>query len=119
MKLPVAIVGALAALLFQTLVSAQETTAAKNAQEIRIPKVELREASINESIVFLMKKSLEVDPKKQGVNIALAGKGEPDAKITLSVNNAAVFEILTVVAAQAGMEIKPTETILMLVPKTK
>jgi hypothetical protein len=99
--------------------SAEPTAVTKAAHEIRIPKVELRGATLNEAISFLNKKSIECDAQKKGVNIAVAGEVKPDATISMSVIDGSVYDILTVVAAQVGMEIEPTETILMIVPKKK
>jgi hypothetical protein len=102
------------------LASAAEPTAVvKASQELRIPKVEFRDATLGEAIAFLSKKSIEVDPQKKGINIAFAGTAKPDATITLSVNDASVYDIVTVVAGQVGMQIEPTETILMLVSKAQ
>ena len=115
----------LASLLALTLcspfsaLSAEPTAVSKAAQEIRIPKVELRGATLNEAIAFLNKKSIECDAQKKGINIAIAGEVKPDATITMSVTDAAVYDILAVVAAQVGMEVEPSETILMIVPKKK
>src|SRR5687768_5756245 len=99
--------------------AADPTPATKSAQEIRIPKVELREASLKEAVAYLNKKSIECDAQKKGVNIAIAGEFNAETKISLSVHDASVFDILTVVAGQAGVEIEATDTILMLVSKPR
>jgi hypothetical protein len=121
MRIPLLILATVAVGLCRPISTqaAEPTAAAKSAQEIRIPKVEFREATLREAIAFLSKKSVEIDPQKRGVNIAIAGKFDPEAKISLSVIDASLYEILTVVAGQSGTEIVPSETILMLVSKAK
>ena len=96
-----------------------ETPVVKLAHEIRLPKVEFRDATVQESIDFLKQKSVAQDPKKQGVNIALAGQIVSDSKITLSLTEASVFDILQVIAGQAGLDLQAGETVIMLVPKAK
>ena len=99
--------------------AADPTAAMKKAQEIRIPKLEFHDALLMDAISYLNKKSVECDPQQVGVNIAVAGKIDPDLKITMSSTDAELSDILTVVAGQAGMKIESTETILTLVPISK
>jgi hypothetical protein len=99
--------------------SIEETPVIKLAKEIKLPKVEFRKATIMEAIEFLNAKSKSIGSKQQSVNIAVAGKIDEEGKVSLSLQDASLYDILLVIAAQADMELKPSETVTMLVPKTK
>jgi hypothetical protein len=98
---------------------AEETGVIKLARELRIPKVEFREATLSEAIAFLMQKSKTADPKEKGINIAVAGQISPEMRLTFSLTDASLYDILQVVAGQAGLELQPGETVIMLVPKAR
>jgi len=92
---------------------------AKKAAAIIIPQVEFREATLEESVEWLTKKSRELSPNGQPVNILL--DPSPDAvaaKITLSLKNVSLLEAARYVAALANipLEIQPNALALGSTP---
>ena len=103
-----------------SLFAADETQPTmKAAGSIIIPKAIFHGATAKEVIAYLNIKSKELDPKKQGVNIALAGAADPKKTVDLDLSNASVLDILRAAAGQAGLELQPSETAILLAPKTK
>jgi hypothetical protein len=89
------------------------------ANAIIIPKFVLKEASLQESVDFLMKKSRELDPEKKGIAIAMPKDLPPpqsDARITISLTNIPVIEALKYITNLADMMYKVTESGIVIVP---
>jgi general secretion pathway protein D len=112
---------------------------------IIIPKIEFREATIREAVDFLKQKSKDLDPNKRGVNIVLKLEGTPgssqpaattpetapgvpgtpasagatnpnDAKITLSLTNIPLSEALRYITSLAGLKVKIDQYAVTIVP---
>lgn len=79
-----------------------ESAALKQAREIILPKVELREASLVEAVDFLRAKAAEAAPDKPGVNVVLKPGVRTDAMITLSLTNVSFIEALRYAATLAN-----------------
>jgi hypothetical protein len=78
----------------------------KRAEKIIFPRVEFREASLQEIAHFLSKKSKDLDPEKIGVEIQITPEGLAAAdktKITLSLNNVPQIEIVKYVTNLANL----------------
>jgi beta-lactamase regulating signal transducer with metallopeptidase domain len=74
------------------------------APKLIIPKVEFREATIRECVAFLQRKSIELDPKKKGVNLTLkVDEKEAARKVTLGLSNVPLSEAVNYVANLAGL----------------
>ena len=104
--------------------------AARNAQTkgaamtragtIIFPKIDLRDATLSETVEFLRAKSKVLDEDKQGVNLILkrAPAGD-DPKITLSLSNIPLSEALRYVAGLAGYELVADEHAITIRPVAK
>jgi beta-lactamase regulating signal transducer with metallopeptidase domain len=98
------------------------TTAEKNktaelAARLVLPRADFQEASLPEVIQFLQKKSIELDPKKQGLNFLLKVQGQPtpDAiRISLSLREVPLSEAIRYVAELAGLELRFEENAVVL-----
>ena len=75
------------------------TTAPSN---IIIPGVEFRDATLTECIDFMRLKSRDLDPDKKGVNIIVKPGGDASARITLSLKNVPLLEVLRYCAELAN-----------------
>jgi type II secretory pathway component HofQ len=69
-------------------------------------------------IEFLVKKSLELDPEKKGVNIILQLSDAKPPAITLNLRNVPLLQALKYVAQLSGLEIVADERVLQLQQKT-
>jgi len=82
------------------------------------PKIDFREATLREVADYLVVKSRQLDPKGKGVNIVLRnGRALDEAKITLSLVNVPLQEVLKYVAALANAEAVEEEFAYVLRPK--
>ncbi len=97
-----------------------KSAALKKAGAIIIPKLELRDATLSETVEFLRAKAKELDPEKRGVNLVLkpAADGK-DPKITLSLANIPIVEALRYVAALSGFELVADEHVITIQPAAK
>jgi hypothetical protein len=80
------------------------------ARELRLPRVEFRQASISEAIGFLHKKCEEGLPADRVLNINYAGQGKPpETLITCSMRDVSLLELLHSVAYQANLILGTTD----------
>lgn len=93
-----------------------ESPALKKANEIIIPNLEFREATLDEAIAFLRVKAKELDPDKTGINIVVKPGGNSDARITISLTNIPLIEALHYVAELAGLRMKAEKNAVVLGP---
>jgi len=122
---PVATTGA------ETAAARDNESIQKKLDRIILPKVDFQDASLSEIVSLLEQKSRELDiteadPSKRGVAIHLkleaasAGHGTPvtpdDARITLSLANTSLSEVLRYVANLSGMKVKITPDAVNLAP---
>ena len=78
--------------------------------------MEFREATVTESIDFLRKKAKELAHPHE-LNIAYIGRKPTDARITLSLTNIPLMEVLKIIAHQAGLTVRTTDHGIYLYPK--
>lgn len=71
------------------------------ADQIIIPSVQFREATLGESIDFIRIKAAQLDPGKKGVNIIVM-PGAPAARITLDLKEIPVTEALRYISELGG-----------------
>ncbi len=89
----------------------------KRADQLIIPKVEFKEASLAEAVDFLRAKSKQIDLQKQGVNIILNPEAKlSDAKLTLELKDIPLTEALRYVTELAGMKLVAGENAFEIVP---
>ncbi len=97
----------------------EQGTAEKAATSIIIPKLEFREATIEEAVAFLRKKSRELSPDKREINLVLNLPSGSDMRITLSLSNIPLTEALKYVAALSDLEIDSEPQAIVLRPSKK
>lgn len=64
------------------------------SSRIPFPSIEFRDATLTECIDFIRIKSRDLDPDKKGVNVILKPGGNETARITLSLKNVPLSEVL-------------------------
>jgi hypothetical protein len=75
----------------------------KQLSTVIIPKVEFRDASLREALEFLRKKVTEITDGKQAVNFVVQVPEENAAKVTVSLTNIPVTEVLRYMGGLAGV----------------
>ncbi|GEP46163.1 M56 family metallopeptidase [Brevifollis gellanilyticus] len=88
--------------------NAKEAPMTKKMQSIIIPKVQFRDATLDEALEFLRIKARELDTSesdsdKRGVNIVLKAKA-PDARITLDLISVPLDQALKYTTELAGLD---------------
>ena len=97
-------------------------TIEEKLNQIIIPKLEFREATLQEAVNFLTRKAIEhspeADPAHRGVSIMLnAGEAGPiETKITVSLTNIPLLAALTYVAQLAGLEARVEPSRVVIAP---
>ncbi len=71
-----------------------EIVIAAPGSKIIFPSVEFRDATLTECIDFIRIKARDLDPDKKGVNVILKPGGNETARITLSLKNVPLSEVL-------------------------
>lgn len=88
---------------------------ALRADQIIIPSVQFREATLAEAIDFIRIKAAQVNPGKKGVNI-IVKPGAPDAKITLDLKEIPVTEALRYISELSGCRLTVEGQTFILAP---
>ena len=80
----------------------------RKLNNIRFPKIDFRDATLREAVVFLVQKSRQVDEEKQGVSIELDAGSETaqTPRITLTLNNVPLIEVIKYVTNLADVKYK-------------
>ena len=92
--------------------------ALKKAGTIIFPKLDLRDATLSETVDFLREKSKALDPDKQGVNLILRPGGTP-RKITVNLTNIPLSEALHYAVDLAGFEFVADDHAITIRPRVK
>ena len=88
---------------------------ARKATGIILQRVEFRDALVQEAIEFTRKKAFESDPEKKGINILLNEvKGPADQKVTLSLTEISVLDLLRFIAELASLDFQVRDTAIVL-----
>jgi len=110
---------------------AVDSAEAKVEQKLRtlvIPDVNLRQATIQEAVDFLVTTSRELDPEKQGINIILnlgpgaanaAARANPPAgetQITFNAHDVSEQNALKIVTQLAGLKYRIKGNVVMVFP---
>jgi len=96
--------------------AAPASAAFEKAQKIILPKVEFREATVTEVVEFLRVKAREFDAEKQGVSMILKPGAGAEARMSLSLTNVPLTEVLRYVAGLTGLELKAEPYALVIQP---
>ena len=88
------------------------------AREIRVPRLEFREATVSEGIDFLRKKSKELLGDDRVLNLNLVRRGDivDEARITCSFSDTPLLEILQFIAQQTNLTLGATHDGIYLYP---
>ena len=97
-------------------VSQEQSSPEQLARQVRIPRVELREAGVTACIDFVRQQAKQLAAPQQ-LNIAYIGRKPSDAKVTLTLTNIPVLEALKLIAHQADLSIRATANGIYLYPK--
>jgi hypothetical protein len=96
--------------------TATESPALTKANKIILPKVQLREVTVAETLEWLSKLAMEADPDKTGVKIMLKPGTTSDARITLALTDVPLVEALKYVVSLANLEFVPTPDAIVVQP---
>jgi general secretion pathway protein D len=99
----------------------------RKLDEIIIPRVDFRDATIREALDFLKQRSVALDttdqdPTRRGINIVLkvpADSPEADARITLSLNDIPLRAAIDYVAKAANLKLKIEPYAVAVVPQSE
>jgi beta-lactamase regulating signal transducer with metallopeptidase domain len=93
----------------------------KRAAGIVIPRLELREASLEEAVKLLGREARASDPERRGINIAVMGGPGPNPnnagnRITVDLKNISPLDAMRHIAQLAGMTVQIERHGLLVVP---
>ena len=99
----------------------------RKLDEIIIPRVDFRDATIREALDFLKQRAVvldttEQDPSRRGINIVLkvpADSPEADSRITLSLNDIPLRAAIDYVAKAANLKLKIEPYAVAVVPQSE
>jgi beta-lactamase regulating signal transducer with metallopeptidase domain/lipopolysaccharide export system protein LptA len=98
----------------------KKANAINKAGTIIFPKIDLRDATLSETVDFLRTKAKELDPDKQGVNLILRPRADgTDPKITLSLANIPLGDAIMYIVELAGFECTADEHAITISPAAK
>lgn len=99
-----------------THVVAEAPLAEQLAREVVVPRMELREAKVRESLEFLWKKSADQLGPDRVLNINYVGRQPSDARINCRLQNVSLIEALRLIAQQANLFLAASDEGLYLYP---
>ena len=99
----------------------------RKLDEIIIPRIDFRDATIREALDFLKQRAVALDttdqdPTRRGINIVLkvpADSPEADARITLSLNDIPLRAAIDYVAKAANLKLKIEPYAVAVVPQSE
>jgi Flp pilus assembly secretin CpaC/tetratricopeptide (TPR) repeat protein len=99
----------------------------RKLDEIIIPRIDFRDATIREALDFIKQRSVtldttEQDPSRKGINIVLkapADSPEANARITLSLNDIPLRAAIDYVAKAANLKLKIEPYAVAVVPQSE
>jgi hypothetical protein len=75
------------------------------ASDIIIPEFSLDNVTLEDAVMSVIRKSVEVDPRKQGVNVIIKKGNAEVTKLTLKLKGQSVKSILRTIADLSGLEL--------------
>jgi general secretion pathway protein D len=100
----------------------------RKLQEIHIPSINFREATIREALDFIKRKAADLDvsepdPNKRGINIVLkldpASQAGAESRITLQLTDVELGQALRYIASAASLKMKVEPYAVAIVPLTE
>lgn len=97
---------------------AAKPAAQLRAESIKLDRLQFEDASIEEVLSYLRKKSIESDtatgaPGQKGVNFQLTNK-EKARPVTMALQNTTIWDATVIAAKAAGFEVTATDTLLLI-----
>ncbi|MEQ1839851.1 MAG: M56 family metallopeptidase [Verrucomicrobiales bacterium] len=91
------------------------TALRKKFDEIILPRVDFREASLAEAVAYLREQGRALDPAKSAVNIVVSSdSGAADMKLSLSLTRVPLSEALKYTAALCGLDVEYGDSAVMI-----
>ena len=88
-----------------SVIAAETPAETTKASKIIVPRLNFRQATVDEGLSFLLKKSRELDPDKSGVPIILvASEKGKETKFDLDLVNVSIADAIKYLAIAAGLE---------------
>jgi hypothetical protein len=92
------------------------------AKKLIIPRIRMLGVSVEETLQFVQKKSVEIDPGKKGVNLILkdlpaAAKDNQAAPVTFDLKEVSVWDVIQRVANVGKLEVTATKDEITIHPK--
>lgn len=87
------------------------------ASDIIIPEFSLDNVTLEDAVMSVIRKSVEVDPCKQGVNVIMKKGNAEVAKLTLKLQGQSVKSILRTIADLSGLELAQEKSAYVLKPR--
>jgi beta-lactamase regulating signal transducer with metallopeptidase domain len=85
---------------------------------VRLPKVQFRNATLDEAVEFIRVTTRDLDPQKKGMNIVIKPGGDPNSRITLDLRNVPSSEALRYCAQLASYTLSFDGAVAVLTPFT-
>lgn len=95
--------------------SLAKMTAVK-AESIVLPKVDFREATIDEAVEFLRHKARDLDPEKIGINIILNAPEAREQRVTVALSNVPLSEALRYVTGLCNLKLSVEDFAIVIEP---
>jgi hypothetical protein len=89
------------------------------AERLIIPRLEFRDAKLDEAVDFLVRKSREVDPDHIGLKITLGGQKDEVTEVNLSLMQVPLADVVRMLAMYADLEIVVQGEAIQLKTKLK
>lgn len=115
-RLPRVLVRAASVLLLMLTGAAFGESVESKASRIRVPLLELREATIEESLRVLVAKSREFDPSREGVNFVWGAPLPAETRVNLRLVNVPLREAARYVARLTGVRLTADRHALVFAP---
>ncbi len=87
------------------------------AKQLVLPRVQFKNAKLSEAVEYLRRKSVEIDPAKNGLNILLRASDKGDPEITLDVSDVRFSEALGYVAQLSGSVVTYESYAVLITPQ--
>jgi hypothetical protein len=106
MKTILLLIGILAAISPCTSVAAEPLSPLAKAEQIMVPKVSFKKATVHEAVRFLTRISRNLDPEKTGIEIVYAGPADDETRITMDLASLSVAAAAKKIAEAAKAELR-------------
>jgi len=89
------------------------------AKRTQVTRIAVSEATIREVIAWVRHRTADSPPLRKELNIVYSGRTEPKKRITLTLRDVPLLEVLRAAARQADLQIKFTNDTIYLFPTSE